>query len=36
LQRVAEMETLSPFPRRDLLPSPRTSTALVVWKPTRS
>jgi MerR family transcriptional regulator, heat shock protein HspR len=33
LQRVAEMEAMSPFPRRDLLPSPRTSTALVIWKP---
>jgi MerR family transcriptional regulator/heat shock protein HspR len=33
LQRVAEMEAMSPFPRRDLLPSPRTSTALVVWQP---
>jgi len=36
LRRVAELEALSPFPRRDLLPSPRTSTALVVWKPERS
>jgi MerR family transcriptional regulator/heat shock protein HspR len=35
LHRVAEMEALSPFPRRDLLPSPRTSTALVVWQPKR-
>jgi MerR family transcriptional regulator/heat shock protein HspR len=35
LQRVAELEALSPFPRRDLLPSPRTSTALVVWQPNR-
>ncbi len=33
LQRVAELEAMSPFPRRDLLPSPRTSTALVVWQP---
>ena len=33
LQRVVEMEAMSPFPRRDLLPSPRTSTALVVWQP---
>lgn len=35
LQRLAEMEAMSPFPRRDLLPSPRTSTALVVWQPKR-
>jgi MerR family transcriptional regulator, heat shock protein HspR len=35
LQRVAEVEAMSPFPRRDLLPSPRTSTALVVWKPAK-
>jgi MerR family transcriptional regulator, heat shock protein HspR len=33
LQRVAEMEAMAPFPRRDLLPTPRTSTALVVWQP---
>ncbi|WP_027342921.1 heat shock protein transcriptional repressor HspR [Hamadaea tsunoensis] len=33
LQRVAELEAMSPFPRRELLPSPRNSTALVVWKP---
>jgi len=33
LQRVAELESMSPFPRRDLLPSPRQTTALVVWKP---
>ncbi|NUT36868.1 MAG: helix-turn-helix transcriptional regulator [Hamadaea sp.] len=35
LQRVAELEAMSPFPRRDLLPSPRQTTALVVWKPQR-
>lgn len=33
LQRVAELEAMSPFPSRELLLSPRTSTALVVWKP---
>ncbi|MEV6965508.1 helix-turn-helix transcriptional regulator [Hamadaea sp. NPDC051192] len=33
LQRVAELEAMSPFPRRDLLPSPRQTNALVVWKP---
>jgi MerR family transcriptional regulator/heat shock protein HspR len=32
-QRMAELEAMSPFPRRDLLPSPRTTTALVVWRP---
>jgi MerR family transcriptional regulator/heat shock protein HspR len=35
LQRMAELEAMSPFPRRDLLPSPRTSTALVVWQPAK-
>ncbi|MCP2325969.1 MerR family transcriptional regulator/heat shock protein HspR [Hamadaea flava] len=35
LQRVAELEAMSPFPRRDLLPSPRQTNALVVWKPQR-
>ncbi|NUR74579.1 MAG: helix-turn-helix transcriptional regulator [Hamadaea sp.] len=33
MQRVAELEAMAPFPRRDLLPSPRQTTALVVWKP---
>lgn len=32
-QRVAEFEALSAFPRRDLVPTSRTSTAVVVWKP---
>jgi MerR family transcriptional regulator/heat shock protein HspR len=32
-QRVYEMETMSAFPRTDLLPSSRASTALVVWRP---
>jgi MerR family transcriptional regulator/heat shock protein HspR len=33
LQRVAELEAMSPFPRRELLPSPRRTSAIVVWKP---
>lgn len=33
-QRVAELEALGAYPRRDL--APRTSTALVVWRPRRS
>jgi len=33
LQRVAELEAMSPFPRRELLPSPRRSNAIVVWRP---
>ena len=32
-QRAYEMEAMSAFPRTDLLPSSRTSTALVVWRP---
>jgi MerR family transcriptional regulator/heat shock protein HspR len=32
-RRVAELESLSAFPRRDLVPTSRTSTALVVWRP---
>jgi MerR family transcriptional regulator, heat shock protein HspR len=32
-QRVYELEALSAFPRTDLLPTARTSTALVVWRP---
>ena len=31
--RLARLETISAFPRADLLPASRTSTALVVWKP---
>lgn len=35
-QRLAEVESLSAFPRRDLVPTTRTaSTALVVWRPRR-
>jgi MerR family transcriptional regulator, heat shock protein HspR len=32
-QRIAEMETTGPYPRRDLVPSSRQTTALVVWRP---
>ena len=32
-QRLAELEALGAYPRRDLLPTTRTSTALVVWRP---
>ncbi|HEX5543799.1 MAG TPA: helix-turn-helix transcriptional regulator [Micromonospora sp.] len=32
-QRLAEIEAMSPFPRRDLVPTSRVSTALVVWRP---
>lgn len=35
-QRVAELEAMSPYPRRDLLPTSRTSTAVVVWRPHRT
>lgn len=34
-ERVAELETISAFPRRDLLPTSRTSTDVVVWQPRR-
>jgi len=34
-QRIAELETIGPFPRRDLVPTARASTALVVWRPRR-
>lgn len=29
---IAEMEAMSPFPRRDLLPTTRTSTEVVLWR----
>ena len=35
-QRVAELEALGGLPRRDLVPTTRASTALVVWRPRRS
>ena len=34
-RRVAELESLARFPGRDLVPTTRTSTALVVWRPRR-
>lgn len=34
-QRVAELEAMSAFPRRDLVRAQQASTALVVWKPRR-
>lgn len=35
-RRLAQLETISAFPRTDLIPSTRTSTALVVWRPRSS
>ena len=32
-EQIAELEALSAFPRRDLLPTSRTSTEVVVWRP---
>ncbi|MEV4536778.1 helix-turn-helix transcriptional regulator [Asanoa sp. NPDC049518] len=34
-QRIAELESVGPYPRGDLVPTARTSTALVVWRPRR-
>jgi MerR family transcriptional regulator/heat shock protein HspR len=34
-QRIAELEAAGPYPRRDLVPTTRQSTALVVWRPRR-
>lgn len=34
-QRIAEQEAVGPYPRRDLVPTSRPSTALVVWRPRR-
>ncbi len=34
--RLAQLEAISAFPRTELLPSARTSTALVVWRPRSS
>jgi MerR family transcriptional regulator/heat shock protein HspR len=33
--RIAELEAVGPYPRRDLVPTARASTALVVWRPRR-
>jgi MerR family transcriptional regulator/heat shock protein HspR len=35
-QRLAELQTISAFPRTDILPVHRTSTALMVWRPRTS
>ncbi len=32
-RRIAELESMSAYPRRDLVPTSQTSTALVVWRP---
>jgi MerR family transcriptional regulator, heat shock protein HspR len=34
-QRIAELETVGSYPRADLVPMARASTALVVWRPRR-
>lgn len=34
-RRIAELESVSPYPGHDLIPMNRTSTALVVWRPRR-
>lgn len=34
-QRIADLESVGPYPRADLVPTSRTSTALVVWRPQR-
>ncbi|HEX8345633.1 MAG TPA: MerR family transcriptional regulator [Actinoplanes sp.] len=35
-RRIAEMEAMGSYPRGDLVPRNRPSTALVVWRPRRS
>ncbi|HEX6967585.1 MAG TPA: helix-turn-helix transcriptional regulator [Micromonosporaceae bacterium] len=35
-RQLAEVEALGAYPRHDLLPASRTSTALVVWRPRRT
>jgi MerR family transcriptional regulator, heat shock protein HspR len=32
-ERIAELEAVSAFPRRDLLPTSRTTAEVVVWRP---
>jgi MerR family transcriptional regulator/heat shock protein HspR len=32
-ERIAAVETMTAFPRRDLVPTSRTSSAVVVWRP---
>jgi MerR family transcriptional regulator, heat shock protein HspR len=34
-RRIAELQAVGPYPRRDLVPTGRSSTALVVWRPRR-
>jgi MerR family transcriptional regulator/heat shock protein HspR len=34
-QRIAELEAMSPFPRRDLVPTARISNAVVLWEENR-
>jgi MerR family transcriptional regulator, heat shock protein HspR len=34
-RRIAELEAMGPYPRRDLVPANRHTTALVVWRPRR-
>jgi MerR family transcriptional regulator, heat shock protein HspR len=35
-QRIAQLESVGPYPSRDLVRQERPSTALVVWRPRRS
>ena len=35
-QRIAELESVGPYPRNDLVPANQVSTALVVWRPRRA
>lgn len=35
-QRIAELEAMSPFPRRDLVPTARVSNAVVLWQAKRN
>jgi MerR family transcriptional regulator/heat shock protein HspR len=35
-RRIAQLEAVGPYPRRDLVRQERPSTALVVWRPRRS
>jgi MerR family transcriptional regulator/heat shock protein HspR len=32
-RRIAELDAVGPYPRGDLVPTARTTTALVVWRP---
>ena len=34
-RRIAELEAMGSYPRRDLVPADRQTTALVVWRPRR-